>query len=99
MSVLYTVGFSGKDAKTFFELLKLNDIRSLLDVRPLPLLAGGKQEESLLAAADEGIPQAAVAFIRACGQVDVFGANHQGEQPVRTGIVPTPREHALRRFG
>lgn len=33
MSVLYTVGFSGKDAKTFFELLKLNDIRSLLDVR------------------------------------------------------------------
>ncbi len=33
MSVLYTVGFSGKDAKTFFELLKLNNIQTLLDVR------------------------------------------------------------------
>jgi len=33
MSVLYTVGFSGKDAKTFFELLKLNNIQILLDVR------------------------------------------------------------------
>ena len=33
MSVLYTVGFSGKDAKTFFELLKLNNVQTLLDVR------------------------------------------------------------------
>ena len=33
MSVLYTVGFSGKDAKTFFELLKLNNVQTLLDIR------------------------------------------------------------------
>ena len=33
MSALYTVGFSGKDAKTFFELLRLNRIKTLLDVR------------------------------------------------------------------
>lgn len=33
MSVLYTVGFSGKDAKTFFELLELNNVQTLLDIR------------------------------------------------------------------
>ena len=33
MTTLYTVGFSGKDAKTFFELLKLNNIQMLIDVR------------------------------------------------------------------
>lgn len=33
MSALYTVGFSGKDAKTFFELLKLNKIQTVIDVR------------------------------------------------------------------
>lgn len=33
MSSLYTIGFSGKDAKTFFELLKYNDIKTLVDVR------------------------------------------------------------------
>ena len=33
MTSLYTIGFSGKDAKTFFELLKLNKIQTLFDVR------------------------------------------------------------------
>lgn len=33
MNTLYTIGFSGKDAKTFFELLRLNRIQTLLDVR------------------------------------------------------------------
>jgi len=33
MTNLYTIGFSGKDAKTFFELLKFNNVQTLLDVR------------------------------------------------------------------
>ena len=33
MGILYTVGFSGKDAKTFFELLRLNKVQMLIDVR------------------------------------------------------------------
>ena len=33
MSVLYTVGFYGKDSKTFFELLELNNVQTLLDIR------------------------------------------------------------------
>ena len=33
MGVLYTIGFSGKDAKTFFELLRLNKVQMLVDVR------------------------------------------------------------------
>lgn len=33
MSILYTIGFSGKDAEVFFELLKSNDVKTILDVR------------------------------------------------------------------
>jgi len=33
MTNLYTIGFSEKDAKTFFELLKLSKIQTLFDVR------------------------------------------------------------------
>ena len=33
MSCLYTIGFAGKDAKTFFSLLHLHGIKSLIDVR------------------------------------------------------------------
>ena len=30
---LFTIGFSGKNAKTFFELLKKNGVRTLVDIR------------------------------------------------------------------
>jgi uncharacterized protein (DUF488 family) len=30
---LFTIGFSGKNAKTFFELLKKNGVRTLIDIR------------------------------------------------------------------
>ena len=30
---LYTIGFTQKDAETFFETLKANDIRNVLDIR------------------------------------------------------------------
>lgn len=33
MQTLYTIGFSGKDAKTFFDLLQLNKIKTLIDIR------------------------------------------------------------------
>lgn len=33
MSVLYTIGFTGKNARTFFGLLEKNKIKVLLDVR------------------------------------------------------------------
>ncbi len=33
MRTIYTIGFSGKNAKTFFELLRNNNIKSLIDVR------------------------------------------------------------------
>ena len=33
MTNLYTIGFSGENAKYFFELLKHNKVQTLLDVR------------------------------------------------------------------
>ena len=33
MSSLYTIGFSGKNAKTFFSLLSSKEIKTLIDVR------------------------------------------------------------------
>ena len=33
MSSLYTIGFSGKNAKTFFSLLSSQEIKTLIDVR------------------------------------------------------------------
>lgn len=33
MKTLYTIGFSGKDARTFFTTLKQNNISSLVDIR------------------------------------------------------------------
>lgn len=33
MSVIYTIGFSGKTAEIFFELLKTYDIKTLIDIR------------------------------------------------------------------
>lgn len=33
MSSLYTIGFSGKNAKTFFSLLSSHEIKTLIDVR------------------------------------------------------------------
>lgn len=33
MRTIYTIGFSGKNAKLFFQLLKNNNIKSLIDVR------------------------------------------------------------------
>ena len=51
MSVLYTVGFSGKDAKTFFELLKLNNVQTLLDIRlnNVSQLSGYTKKNDILA--------------------------------------------------
>ena len=33
MRTIYTIGFSGKNAKAFFELLRNNNIKALIDVR------------------------------------------------------------------
>jgi uncharacterized protein (DUF488 family) len=46
---IYTIGFTNKTAQTFFELLKINDIQRLVDIRlrPSGQLAGFAKQDDL----------------------------------------------------